>query len=539
METYRKGTCMTKQITKKQLFRGAFLLTLAGILSKVLSVGYRIPLQNIAGDVGFYIYQQVYPILGMAWMISLYGFPIAISSLVSEYEGKGRVLTVRNFYIPAFIFLLGVSLVLFGVFYLGASMIAIWMGDPQLELPLKVTSLVFLFLPLTSLLRGTFQGLHNMRPTAISQIAEQFTRVLVIIFATYFLVQAGVRLYVVGAGAALGSALGAIVSIIVLISFFLKQSPPLQKETTPSIPYRKLFRTIIIVGLFFCVNYMMLLFLQFADALTLIPNLQEGGLPLEEAKIEKGIFDRGYPLIQIGTVVGSSIALALIPAITKQRLEMREEESYADARSAVKFSFLFSIAATAGLIMVMPYVNVSFFQTDEGTGALRILSLVTLFGSLSLTYSSLLQGFSMVGRPALAVLLAFFVKMGLNELLVPSYGVKGSAISSIVAVLFICLCNYISLKRHFTLRLKHHIPWKQTGYALGTMLLVVWGTSFIYQLVFPLEVRLDYVGMTLLTVSSGAISYFYVLLKTKAFTYEELSQFPFGESMIRKLEDST
>lgn len=529
---------MAKQMNKKQLFQGAFLLTLAGILSKVLSVGYRIPLQNIAGDVGFYIYQQVYPILGMAWMISLYGFPVAISSFVSEWEGEGRALTLRNFFIPVFTILLSISVLLFGLCYFGASTIAVWMGDADLELPLKITSIVFLFLPFTSLLRGTFQGLHNMKPTAMSQIAEQFTRVLIIILATYFFVKAGVDLYVVGAGAAFGSVVGTVVSVLLLGGIMLRKSPLSRSSTQSNIPYKKLIRTILVVGLFFCVNYMMLLFLQLADALTLVPNLQQAGSSLQEAKAAKGVFDRGYPLIQIGTVVGSSIALALIPAITRQRLEKRKEETYSDARSAVKFSFLFSLAATVGLLMVMPYVNVSFFRTIDGTEALRILSLVTLFGSLSLTYSSLLQGFSIVGRPALAVILAFFIKIGANEMLVPTYGIKGSAVASVLAVLFICLFNYISLKRHFTLRLKHHIPWRQVGYSIGAMFLVVWGASFLYKTLIPLTERLAYVGVTLFTVSLGVLTYFIVLLKTGAFSKEELSQFPFSESILSKLEET-
>lgn len=48
------------------LFQGAVILTIAGLLSKILSAVYRVPFQNIVGDTGFYIYQQVYPFLGIA-----------------------------------------------------------------------------------------------------------------------------------------------------------------------------------------------------------------------------------------------------------------------------------------------------------------------------------------------------------------------------------------------------------------------------------------------------------------------------------------
>ncbi|MFB8736447.1 oligosaccharide flippase family protein [Bacillus sp. SL00103] len=55
-----------KNVNQYWLFQGAVILTIAGLLSKVLSAVYRVPFQNIVGDTGFYIYQQVYPFLGIS-----------------------------------------------------------------------------------------------------------------------------------------------------------------------------------------------------------------------------------------------------------------------------------------------------------------------------------------------------------------------------------------------------------------------------------------------------------------------------------------
>ena len=48
----------------------AFVLTIASFIAKVLSALYRIPLQNLVGDEGFYVYQQVYPIYGIAMTLA-------------------------------------------------------------------------------------------------------------------------------------------------------------------------------------------------------------------------------------------------------------------------------------------------------------------------------------------------------------------------------------------------------------------------------------------------------------------------------------
>src|SRR5699024_8867194 len=85
----RVGIYMEAGKTKK-VVRGALLLTIAGLISKVLSATYRIPLQNLTGDIGFFTYQQIYPLIGMTMIIGLYGFPVAVSKLVAENKALDK-----------------------------------------------------------------------------------------------------------------------------------------------------------------------------------------------------------------------------------------------------------------------------------------------------------------------------------------------------------------------------------------------------------------------------------------------------------------
>ncbi|WP_054754927.1 oligosaccharide flippase family protein [Piscibacillus salipiscarius] len=66
--------------------KGALLLTIAGFISKVLGMIYRVPLQNMAGDEGLYIYQQVYPILSIAILLSVYSIPGALSHTLKDKD---------------------------------------------------------------------------------------------------------------------------------------------------------------------------------------------------------------------------------------------------------------------------------------------------------------------------------------------------------------------------------------------------------------------------------------------------------------------
>src|SRR5699024_2790236 len=119
----RKASIMDEKESNK-LVRGALLLTLAGLVSKVLSAGYRIPLQNLTGDIGFYIYQQVYPLLGMALVFSLYGFPSAVARITVELKHQRKSLSVTHFAIPVFVLLFIMNGTIFIILYTNAQTLA-------------------------------------------------------------------------------------------------------------------------------------------------------------------------------------------------------------------------------------------------------------------------------------------------------------------------------------------------------------------------------------------------------------------------------
>src|SRR5699024_9719571 len=116
-----------------KIMHGALLLTVAGLISKVLSAGYRIPLQNLTGDIGFYIYQQIYPLLGIALVLSLYGFPSAISKITVDLKAKGFMPTWRSFYIPLFLIMFIINGLTFTALYFNAPSISELIGDSNLK----------------------------------------------------------------------------------------------------------------------------------------------------------------------------------------------------------------------------------------------------------------------------------------------------------------------------------------------------------------------------------------------------------------------
>ena len=307
---------------EKNLFKGTLILTFAALLIKILSAFYRIPFQNIVGDIGFYIYQQVYPFYGIAIVLSTYGFPVVISKLYTEEMAKKEQRNVKQLLLVSMVFLSVFGFLCFALLYGGAGWLANYMKDPQLAVLLRMVAVVFLMMPVISLLRGFFQGTGDMVPTAVSQVGEQFIRVATILISAVILVNHHFSLYVVGSGAVFGSVTGGIVSVLILVFFWfrIRRNEPLQG----SIHFRqsgKIIKTFIVQGFPICMSSMLLIFMQLADSLNLYSLLTETGIGSETAKELKGVYDRGQPLIQLGTVVATSMSLALVPLITKEKMK--------------------------------------------------------------------------------------------------------------------------------------------------------------------------------------------------------------------------
>ena len=108
----------------KSLMRGTWVLTLTSLFVKILSAIYRVPFQNLVGDEGFYIYQQVYPLYGIAMTFSLAGLPVFLSKLVAEAD---TLTAKRKVVSELFPFIFWLSLLLFGLLFGGQTQIAIWM----------------------------------------------------------------------------------------------------------------------------------------------------------------------------------------------------------------------------------------------------------------------------------------------------------------------------------------------------------------------------------------------------------------------------
>lgn len=520
----------------KALVKGALVLTIAALITKILSAIYRVPFQNIVGDTGFYIYQQVYPIYGVALVLSTTGFPVVISKLYTEQKNKTDK---QRLMVVSALFLCFMGLLSFFILYFGAGWIAELMNDPKLTVLIRVISIIFLTAPVTALIRGFYQGTGYMNPTAYSQVGEQLVRVGTILVIAVLFMKANYSLYEVGAGAMFGSITGGIVGAVILITFIWvrKDYQRIQiKEFFQTFRYKEtsvIVKTLLIQGFAVCISSMLLLLLQLADSLNLYSLLISNGINGEDAKVLKGIYDRGQPLIQLGAVVATSMSLSLVPLIASERIKNSVEQLYENIQLAIRVSLTIGLGASVGLITIMKPTNMMLFENSEGSNVLSIVSITILFSSLIITLIAILQGLGYTVFPALVVLAGFLMKYGLNLLLVPVYGTMGAAVASNCALILIVGILLFKMKVLIKKQLVV-IPFMLKAiFSALIMYVVLEGFIYISDYLYILgHFRLVATLQALCAAVIGGLTYMLVIIRTKVFTAEELTLLPFGSKIM-------
>ncbi|AVK64411.1 sugar transporter [Lactobacillus sp. CBA3606] len=418
------------------MFRGALILSVSSLVAKILSAVYRIPFQNMVGNTGFYVYQQIYPIYGIGMTFALTGFPTFISKLVAEQpdEASKSLITRRAFQI-----LSGLSLILFFGLQLGSNWLAVRMGDGLLAPIIRSVAWMFLFMPWLATGRGYYQGKFLMGPTAVSQLIEQFVRVGVIIMAAYFGLHRGWDDYHMGTWAMSSAAIAAFCSSLIFLSFGLRQLlAPAPVATRPLSSYRVLTKRFIVEGGTLCLVAAVVILLQLIDSFSVMRGLVRQGQPIEIAKGIKGVYDRGQPLVQLGLVIATSFSATLLPALTAALAKRQFIEFKRHTRAMVHVSLALSMAATVGLVALMPQINHLLFGSVAGTTALRVYVVSILFAALITTYTSVLQSLDQYTAMIIGIIGGLATKIGLNYLMVVHFGINGASLTTVasLAVMF-------------------------------------------------------------------------------------------------------
>ena len=471
----------------KSVAKSVSVLSIAGILCKLIGVLFSIPLNMISTKVAtdFYL---VYPTYTLLLTISSAGLPVAVSRLVAGYLANHDRRNAWNTFKCAVLTLSAVGFFFSLLMILFNRILVNMVGVEETSAGYYAIAPCVLIVCVLSAFRGLFQGQQNMVPTAVSQVMEQVGKVAL----SLPLAALGLRRSVTAgaAGALLGITLSETIALLyMVIRFYTKkqefdQYP--QDGDLQETPRKALLSRLIIISVPITVSACIIPFSQFIDSAMMIKRMLVAGLVKANAEAYYGLFTSVViRLINIPTALALAISMSLVPAISACRARNDHNGVRRETNTGMRYAFVIGFPCSVGMsvlaeqIVSFFYSNVREFTPEKIRLASELLTFsamtVLLFTVVQAT-SSILQGLRKQKIPMYTMIAGVAVKILLNYILIgtPGIHIHGGPYASIACYGIVMIINTVYVCKYTKMRF-NFVEWVlRPGAAAAVMGVVVW-----------------------------------------------------------------
>lgn len=569
---------------------GALVLTAGMAAVKVIGALFKIPLKYAIGEYGMGLFNVAYNFYGPVFSLATAGFPIAVSRLVSENASLGRWNDVKQVKRVAFPMFLAFGAVGMLLLTLTAPLYCQYVIDQSNALyPMLALAPAILFACMGSVYRGYYEGLGNMAPTALSEVAEALVKLAVGLGAAGAAVSIGTAEYassrtvfgtapatwdearflilaLAAAGAVLGVTCGSAVSLLYLaLRHRLRNdgvSPRLYRSAPPARNKGETAKKLLKIAAPVAAGSVAMNAAGLIDATFLQNRLKNmmgsspqrlfdacrGMIPAIYLKNPDsiptflyGCYSLALTIYLLVPAVTQTVGISALPAVTeawtrKDRRVLRDR-----MEGAIRVTVLFCFPAGLGISALSGPIVRLLYGKEEATpiiaGALAVLGVASLAAALSVPLSNLLQAVGRADLPVKLLVAAMGIKIGANWVLcgIPELHIQGAGIGTLLCYLFLVASQLWCLRRVTGIRMSFG---KLFLSPTACALLCAGSAWALYHALHPLlpDSGVGEAACVAASVFCGAFVYVVGLLLLKGFSKKEISLLPAGQKIAKMLE---
>ena len=160
-------------MSKERFFKGTFLLTSAGLISRIMGFFYRIFLSHTIGAEGIGLYQLVVPLQHLVLAMTTFGIQTALSRLISSHTALGEKKEAQDcFRIGTFLALFLSGIAAWSIFTFSDFFAVQILKEPATESLIRLLALSFPFASVHLCVNSYYLGLKKASFPAATQILE-------------------------------------------------------------------------------------------------------------------------------------------------------------------------------------------------------------------------------------------------------------------------------------------------------------------------------------------------------------------------------
>ncbi|TBL81599.1 stage V sporulation protein B [Paenibacillus thalictri] len=449
-------------MTKQTFIQGTMILLAAGIVNRILGFIPRIALPRIIGPEGIGLYQMGYPFLIVVLTLVTGGIPIAIAKLVAEAEAENNEARIRS--------ILKISMTICAtlglLFTAGCLLAAKWITahlftDPRVYYTFLCMSPIILFVSISAVYRGYFQGRQNMIPTALSQVVETLVRIVTILAFAYWLMPYGLEY--AAAGAMIGVMVGEIAATLVLMSQYAaarKLRPAFPKSKIGSVAaYGRLSNLKQLLSIAVPVTGSKLVgsCSYFLESILTVQSLAAAGIATKLATAQYGALQgMVFPILLLPSALTYSLSVSLIPSLSEAAAQNDMKTIHSRLHQSLRLALVTGAPfATLMFVLAEPLCLYMYNQSDVGT-MLKMMAPIAMFIYLQAPLQAALQALDRPGTALVNTLTGSVVKLTCIYWVasMPSFGILGVVLAINLNIVLVTLLHWQSVVRLLKFRME-------------------------------------------------------------------------------------
>lgn len=546
---------MSKRSKRKSNFivQGT-ILAAAGLIVRIIGLIYRIPMTNIIGDEGMGYYSFAFEPYSVMLLLSYHGLPTAVSKLAAERNGEGRFRNSYRVFQAAMLLAIFIGAVTGAIIYFGAGYIAGGLNNqPMSAYALKVLGPTIFVLAIMGILRGYFQGMGTMVPTAVSQIFEAIANAIISVVAASYLFAEGKKYDLVvntsshaaaygAAGGTMGTFVGALVGLLFLIFVYFMFKPMLSRQmrkdrTGRKESYGRLVNLLVMTSAPIILSSVIFNVSTTVDG-ALFSSIMQGKYKMAEDAVASlwGIFTNKYKImIMVPVAIATALATSIVPDFSEDMAAGNKGRLVSKIHHAIRFTMMIAIPSAVGLsVLAKPVLTMLFHNVgDVDVNLLRFGTIAVVVYSLSTISNAVLQGIDQMQKPVIhagIALVAHLLILGIMVGIFPT-SIYGVLVSYIAFAVIICVLNAISIQAALTYRQEYIRTFLLPTIASVLMGIAVYGSYYGIHLLIKSNLL-----SILLSILIGVLLYFILLLVFHCLNEDDFYSIPMGRKLLTILK---
>ncbi|WP_420824508.1 putative polysaccharide biosynthesis protein [Vagococcus coleopterorum] len=524
--TKKKATATHELDAKQKMVRGSLWMTVGSVVSRLMGAIYIIPWYAWMGDhakVANNLFTKGYNIYALFLMIATAGIPGAIAKQISHYNSLNEYGLSKKLFKKSMVVMMGLGIAFAAIMYFAAPILAA--GEADLIPTMRALSFGLLIFPCMSVIRGFFQGYHDMMPSAISQMAEQFARVFYMLLATFIIMKVGQGDYVAAVTQSTFAAfIGMIAAMAALGYYYFKGSARMKmleenSSNQLTISTSELLKNMMIEAMPFIIIGSAITIVKIFDQYTFEKAM--GHLTNYTGTQIKELFSvfsaNPDKLTMITISIATSLAVTSLPLVT-EAFTLKDKKGVARLISDnFQLFFFVMIPATLGMIILAYPLNTLFYEPDTlGSSVLVQACYVGIILGFYMLVSTTLQGLYENKQAMLFLAIGFVIKVVLQYPFIAVFHVYGPLLSTAICFLVASYLTTAHIQRMTDFDIV--LTMKRTLLILGLsliMTLVAFLTRSLLYIFLSPDSKIQSLIIVLIVGLVGMVVYGYMALKLK------------------------